>query len=87
MPLLSERVVTRVIRSKTEAFRREIDEKEAEDALKNDTFAKMQAMAVTHEKYNPNKSSGQVVPKGRAGVDCTPIYDSDDSDGRWSDSD
>jgi len=87
MPLLSSRVVTRATRSKTEAFRREIDEREKEDKQKNDTFAKMQQMAITHEKYNPNKSSGQVIPKGKAGVDCTPIYDSDDSDAGWSDSD
>ena len=56
-----------------------------EDQQKNDTFAKMQQMAITHEKYNPNKSSKQVVPKS-TGVDCTPIYDSD-SDGGWSDDD
>ena len=49
-------------------------------------FLKMQAMAVTHEQYNPNKSSGNVVTTASNGVDCTPIYDSD-SDGGWSDDD
>ncbi|GMH48478.1 hypothetical protein TrVE_jg5731 [Triparma verrucosa] len=86
MPLLSERKVVRTSRSKTQAFRQEIEFKEKEDVQKNDMFLKMQAMAVTHEQYNPNKSSGNVVTTASNGVDCTPIYDSD-SDGGWSDDD
>ncbi len=82
MPLVSERVVTREVRSKTGAFRKEIEDAEKEEKQKNDMFLKMQAMAMTHEKYNPNKSMG--IKK--AGVDATPIYDSD-SDGGWSDDD
>ncbi|GMH60124.1 hypothetical protein TL16_g02980 [Triparma laevis f. inornata] len=85
MPLLSERKVARTSRSKTQAFRQEIEFKEKEDTQKNDMFLKMQKMAVTHEQYNPNKSAGNVVAAPN-GVDCVPIYDSD-SDGGWSDDD
>ena len=87
MPLVSERVEVRVNRAKTEIFRAEINAKEKEEQQKNDMFKKMQAMAVTHEQWNPNKSMGgshrPVVPK-KAGVDATPIYDSD-SDNDWDD--
>ncbi|GMH51883.1 hypothetical protein TrRE_jg5507, partial [Triparma retinervis] len=95
LPKLSERVVTRTVRSKTKAFREEIDKAEEEEKQKNQMFEKMQAMAVTHEKWHPNKSMGgglgggtkpqDTAPK-KAHVDCQPIYDSSDDDG-WSDSD
>jgi len=94
LPLLSTRVVTRTARSKTAAFREEIDKQEEEDKHKNQMFEKMQSMAITHEKWHPNKSMGgggggggskpqDTTPK-KAHVDCQPIYDSSDDEG-WSD--
>ena len=65
MPLLSERRVSITKEKKTDSFRNDILKKEKEEAQKTDMFSKMQKMAVTNEKWNPNNSMGGASAKER----------------------
>lgn len=62
----------------TKVFKEEIDKAEKEAQKREETFNKLQQMAITRAKYHPNKSMGI------RGVDHAPQHD-DDEDSDWDD--
>lgn len=69
--------------SKISSFQQEISNREKEAQKKEDSFNKLQQMALQRAQYHPNASGGGHGFK----VDAAPIHDDDDSDAGWSDSD
>lgn len=80
MPLLSEKPPEPKRTSNSTVVKAKMDHEKAEDEQRESVMERMQAMAVQRSQYHPNGSMG-----AKAGVDCTPVYDSDD--GGWSDED
>jgi coronin-7 len=84
MELLSERTVAEVKVTKAQQFRNTIDKQEDENKKREETFQRLQELAIQRSKFHPNASGGA----GGHGfkVDATPVHDQDDdSDDGWSD--
>ena len=83
MELLSNRVVEPVKVTKAQQFRDDINKKEDEDKKREETFQRLQDLAIQRSKFHPNASGGSSGHGFK--VDATPVYDDDDSDDGWSD--
>jgi coronin-7 len=85
MELLSKRTVAEVKVTKAQEFRNVIDQKQDENKKREETFQRLQELAIQRSKFHPNASGGE----GGHGfkVDATPVHDAndDDSDDGWSD--
>jgi coronin-7 len=81
--LLSSRVVEEVKVTKAQGFRSALDKQDDENKKREETFQRLQDLAIQRSKFHPNASGGA----GGHGfkVDATPVHDDDDSDGGWSD--
>jgi len=62
-------------------FKKELEQKEAEDKQRDDMFTRLQTLAIQRSKYHPNASGGGHGFK----VDATPVHDDDDDDNDWDD--
>lgn len=78
MENLSDKPAEAPKKASTKVFKEEIDKAEKESQQREDTFNRLQQMAITRAKYHPNKSMGI------HGVDHAPQHD-DDSDSDWDD--
>lgn len=85
MELLSARTVAPVKETKAQQFRSTINKQEDENKKREETFQRLQELAIQRSKFHPNASGGA----GGHGfkVDATPVHDThdDDSDDGWSD--
>jgi coronin-7 len=84
MELLSKRTVAPVKVTKAQQFRNTLDKQEDENKKREETFQRLQELAIQRAKFHPNASGGA----GGHGfkVDSTPVHDTnDDSDDGWSD--
>jgi coronin-7 len=80
MPLLSDKPEEEVKKSKASVFREELNKADDEKKKQEESFLRLQNLAIQRSKYHPNPSGGS----GGHGfkVDAAPVHD-DDSDNDW----
>ena len=72
---LSQKPEGPVRESKAVGFREDIRKSVEENKIKEDTFSKLQGLAIQRSLYHPNASGGGAVS---AKCDAKPVHDSDD---------
>jgi len=80
---MSEKPVSATKEPKVNVFRDEIKKAEEEKDRRENSFSRLQSMAIQRSMYHPNSSGGSKPVSAKC--DATPVHDEDDDDGGWDD--